>query len=82
MTHRFDHRRGDGFRARAPGGRRLAMVLAAALALGPALGACTNTIKGAERDSRKIFGTEGGSPSTDQNPTASNAKGDAWKNPE
>ena len=62
-------------------GRRLALVLAAVLALAPAVGACTNTIEGAEKDSRKIFGTAGGSPANDRNPTPSNAKG-AWKNPE
>lgn len=62
-------------------GRRLALALAAMLALAPAVGACTNTIQGAEKDSRKIFGTAGGSPTTGKNPTPSNAKG-AWQNPE
>ena len=60
--------------------RRVALALAAALALAPALGACANTIKGAEKDTRKVFGTEGGSPATGQNPTPSNAKG-GWTNP-
>lgn len=63
--------------------RRFAPVLVAVLALGPALGACTNTIQGLEKDSRKIFGTQGGSPATGQNPTASNAKsGTTWTNPQ
>lgn len=65
-----------------PSTRRLVAALTAALLLAPALAACTNTIKGAEKDSRRIFGTEGGSPSSGQNPTGSNAKGGAWKNPE
>lgn len=63
-------------------GRRRALALAATLILGPALGACANTIEGLEKDSRKVFGTEGGSPSTGQNPTPSNAKTGSWKNPE
>lgn len=62
--------------------RRLVIAMTAALALGPALGACTNTIEGLEKDSRKVFGTEGQSPSTGQNPSASNAKTGTWKNPE
>lgn len=63
-----------------PAAGRTALVLAAALAL--ALGGCANTIKGAEKDSRKIFGTDGGSPSAGQSPSATNAKGGTWKNPE
>ncbi len=62
--------------------RRLALALATALALGPALGGCANTIQGLDKDSRKVFGTEGGSPATGQNPTPSNARPGAWKNPE
>ncbi len=65
-----------------PARRRAALALAAAFALGPALGACANTIEGAEKDSRQIFKTEGGSPSAGQNPTPSNAKGGAWTNPQ
>lgn len=61
-------------------GRR-ALVLAGVIALASTLGACANTIQGMERDSRKIFGTAGGSPSTGQNPTASDAKS-GWQNPE
>lgn len=61
---------------------RTAFLLALALALGATLGACTNTIKGMERDGRKIFGTAGSTPATGQNPTPSNAKQSGWKNPE
>jgi len=60
---------------------RLAVALAAMMAVAPALGACSNTIEGAEKDGRKIFGTAGGSPTTGKNPTPSNAKG-AWQNPQ
>ncbi|MEQ8817234.1 MAG: hypothetical protein RLO51_23075 [Thalassobaculum sp.] len=67
---------------KSPVARRLALAMATALVLGPALAACTNTIEGLEKDSRKVFGTEGGSPSTGQNPSASNAKTGTWKNPE
>lgn len=63
-------------------GRRLALGLVASMILGPVLGACSNTIQGLEKDSRKVFGTEGNSPSTGQNPTPSNAKPGSWKNPE
>lgn len=63
----------------ATAGRVLALV--ALLAVAPAMAACTNTIQGAEKDGRKIFGTGGGRPAAGQNPTPSNAKG-AWKNPE
>lgn len=59
--------------------QRTAIVVA--IALSAALGACTNTIKGAEKDGEKIFGTAGGSPTTGQNPTPSNAKG-GWTNPQ
>lgn len=59
--------------------RRAALVVVAALGL--ALGGCANTIKGAEKDSQKVFGTSGGSPKTGQNPTSSNAKG-GWTNPQ
>lgn len=61
---------------------RAALVLAALLALAPAIAACTNTIKGAEKDSRRIFGTAGGSPSSGNNPTATNAGNGGWTNPE
>ena len=67
---------------KSPAARRLALAMAAALVLGPVLAACTNTIQGLEKDSRKVFGTEGGSPSTGQNPSQSNAKTGTWKNPE
>ena len=77
MTH-VPHRRPAPCRS----GRQLALALAATLALGPVLGACANTIKGLEKDGRKVFGTEGGSPATGQNPTPSNAKTGAWRNPE
>lgn len=63
-------------------GRRLALALAATMILTPVLAACTNTIEGLEKDSRKVFGTEGGHPSTGQNQTPSNAKTGNWKNPE
>ena len=62
--------------------RRTALALAAMVSLGSAIGACTNTIEGAEKDSRKIFKSEGGSPTTGQNPTPSNAKGGGWTNPQ
>ena len=62
--------------------RRTALALAAMVSLGPAIRACTNTIEGAEKDSRKIFKSEGGSPTTGLNPTPSNAKGGGWTNPQ
>lgn len=62
-------------------GRHAVLAVATLLALAPALGACTNTIEGAEKDSRRIFGTAGGSPTSDKNPTSSNAKG-GWTNPQ
>ena len=61
--------------------RRSAIAMASAMALAVVLGACTNTIKGAEKDSQKIFGTAGESPKTGQNPTSSNAN-PGWTNPQ
>jgi len=68
-------------------GRRSVFMLIAALAVGAALAGCTNTVRGLEQDSRKIFGNLGNGTSAGDGRSGSTSKSGTrndgtWKNPE
>lgn len=62
-------------------GRRRVLMLAV-LAVGAALAGCTNTARGIEQDSRKIFGNLGSGASAGDDRSSTTQKNGTWKNPE